>query len=113
MKQYIAWLFVLSLFGASSVVAGSDYHAPGVTGKKARKQVRHFLYAKNLTGDKKAVFDEYGYTHNRLRFSMGGKVTERWRYYDRGLEFTFDQEGSLIEKREIAREDRRGWVYEE
>ncbi|MCH7547936.1 MAG: hypothetical protein IH969_00090 [Candidatus Krumholzibacteriota bacterium] len=88
------------------------YYPPSVTGKKARSQIRHYLYAKNLVGEKKAVYESHGYTPHRLRFNHAGRVTERWQYLEKGLEFTFDQKGNIIDEREITREDRRGWVYQ-
>ena len=30
MKQYLAWLFVLTLLGGGTAVANDDYHAPSV-----------------------------------------------------------------------------------
>jgi hypothetical protein len=56
-------------------------------------------------GDKKVVFETYGYTPHRLRSDFAGQKTERWIYYTDGLEFTFDDDGSLIREREIAREE--------
>ena len=70
-----------------------------VRGKKGRKQIRHLLFQEKLSGDKKAVYEEYGYTPHRLRFRALGEVTERWKYYSRGLEFTFDDESNLIATR--------------
>lgn len=67
-----------------------------VRGKKGRKMIRHLLLQEKLAGDKKAVYEEYGYTPHRLRFRAFGEVTERWKYYSQGLEFTFDEEGNLI-----------------
>ncbi len=67
-----------------------------VRGKKGRKLIRHLLLQEKLAGDKKAVYEEYGYTPHRLRFRAFGEVTERWKYYSQGLEFTFDEEGNLI-----------------
>jgi hypothetical protein len=75
-----------------------------VRGKKGRKYIRHFLLRKNLTGDKKFVYETYGYTPHRLRSDLGGRKTERWRYYTAGLEFVFDDEGNLIGEREIHKE---------
>ena len=102
----------LLLFGATPALTETIYYPPQVTGKKARRQIRHFLYGKNLVGDKKAVFDRYGFSRNRLRTNAAGRITERWRYYELGLEFTFDKDSNLIDEREIPREDRRAWVYQ-
>jgi hypothetical protein len=70
-----------------------------VRGKKGRKIIRHLLFQEKLSGDKAAVYEEYGYTPHRLRFRAFGEVTERWKYYSRGVEFTFDQDSNLISTR--------------
>ena len=78
-----------------------------VRGKQGRKRARYFTLGKALTGDKKAIFEEYGYTPHRLRFNSGSKKTERWKYYELGLEFTFDDDSNLIKTRRFWPEDRR------
>ena len=75
------------------------YLGISVLGKKGRKQIRYLLLQEKLSGDKKAIYEEYGYTPHRLRFRAIGEVTERWKYYSRGLEFTFDDESNLISTR--------------
>jgi len=67
-----------------------------VRGKKGRKLIRYLLYPEKLSGDKRAVYEEYGYTPHRLRFLALGEVTERWKYYSEGIEFTFDEDDNLI-----------------
>ena len=110
--------YILILTGLLAMVVGPAladqviYYAPSVTGMKARRQIRHYLYAKNLVGEKKAIYDTYGFTPHRLRFNSAGRVTERWQYLEEGLEFTFDQKGNIIEERKIKRENRRDWVYQ-
>jgi hypothetical protein len=93
-----------SAYAAPSEETSGRYYRQ-VRGKKGRKYVRHFLLRKNLVGDKKVVFETYGYTPHRLKSDFAGRKTERWRYYTDGLEFVFDDEGNLISKREIAREE--------
>lgn len=113
MKRALIFLCGLLMVGALPALADDAvHHAPSVIGKKARKQIRAFYYQKNLRNDKRRVYDEYGYTPHRLRINEAGKLTERWTYYNEGLEFTFDQGGKLVETREIAREDRRSWEYQ-
>ena len=74
--------------------------------------MRHFLYVKNLKGDKKRVYARYGFTSDRLRVDHGfGHITEQWTYHEHGLEFTFDADSRLVEKRSIAKEDRRVTYY--
>jgi hypothetical protein len=92
-----------STFATTSAEASERYYRQ-VRGKKGRKYIRHFLLRKNLVGDKKVVFETYGYTPHRLRSDLAGRKTERWIYYTDGLEFVFDDDGNLISKREIARE---------
>jgi hypothetical protein len=108
----MALIVGLLCFGATSVCAGGTHHAPSVVGKKARSQIRHFLYAKNLQNDKKVVFEKYGYTAHRIRINTGGNMSERWSYHSEGKEFTFDKYGNLIAKRDIGKTERRSWVYQ-
>ena len=113
MKKYFAILagllvlFTGSAFAERTATCGGDtFYYKQVRGKKGRKYVRHFLLRENLKGDKKAIYEQYGFTPHRLRFDAAGKITERWSYYDEGLEFTFDADSNLLETREINREDR-------
>jgi hypothetical protein len=41
---------------------------------------------------------------------MAGVNTERWKYFDEGLEFVFDADDNLIETREIRVEHRRAGI---
>jgi hypothetical protein len=75
-----------------------------VRGARGRKYVRYFSYRMNLTNDKAAIYDEFGYTPHRLRYSFAGERTERWKYYSLGVEFWFDEDGYLIETREFPPE---------
>jgi hypothetical protein len=93
-----------SAFADSSADSGAHYYRQ-VRGKKGRKYIRHFLLRKNLTGDKKLIYETYGWTPHRLRIDFAGRVTERWIYYTEGRYFEFDDEGNLIEERAIAREE--------
>ena len=103
-------LFLGTFLGPS--LAGDCVHAPRIEGKKARKARRYQLYQKVLKGDKKRIFKKFGYTPNRLRIDHGfGRITETWTYHDRGLEFTFDQDSNLVEKRSIPVEDRSVTYY--
>lgn len=113
MKSAFILLCGLLVIGVAPVLADDvTYYPPQVSGKKARKQIRSFLYVKNLRNDMREVYDEYGYTPHRLRTNYAGQLTERWTYHKEGLQFTFNQSGYLVEKREIAREDRRSWQYQ-
>ena len=76
--------------------------APEIIGKQARKNIRHFLYAKNLSGDKRRVYQECGFTSERLRvYLRDGVVTETWTYRALGREFVFDGESRLVSERAI------------
>ena len=90
-------VFCLVLLFAAPVVAETIYYAPQVTGKRERKNIRHFLYLKNLTGDMKAVYDEYGYTPHRIRLNGYGTIRQEWTYYEAGKVFVFDQCSNLVE----------------
>lgn len=111
MRKFV-WTFALSVLFVAPSFADAIYYAPQVTGKKERKYLRHFLYIKNLDGDKKAVYDEYGFTAHRVRLNEYGRVKEQWTYYEHGLVFVFDQCNSLLESREIDVEKRRTWQYQ-
>jgi hypothetical protein len=111
MRKFV-WTFALSLLIAAPAFADAMYYAPQVTGKKERKFLRHYLYIKNLDGDKKAVYDEYGYTAHRVRLNEYGRVKEKWTYYEHGLVFVFDQCNELLETHEIDTEKRRTWQYQ-
>jgi hypothetical protein len=105
-------VFALVLLFAAPVVAETIYYAPQITGKRERKNLRHFLYVKNLTADKKAVYDEYGYTAHRLRLNEYGQVREQWTYYEAGVVFVFDQCSNLVDTSTINPEQRRTWAYQ-
>jgi len=112
MKKYLLILTGLLAFGVAPALAGKVHYPPSVTGKKARKQIRHLLFVEMLEKDKKAVYDTYGYTPHRIRINAAGQVTERWTYYEAGLQFTFDKDSNLVEEHEIKVERRRDWVYQ-
>ena len=109
MKTRLAILAALAVLtaGVGSAFADSSdrYYPPRVVGKKARKQIRHFLFVKNLENDMRAVYEEYGYTPHRLRINFAGRITERWKYYTQGLYFEFDLDGNLVDFRRIAKEE--------
>ena len=102
-------LFVGSAFAETSQQYVGKYGV-SVTGRRYRNNVRHLLLAEFLKGDKKKVFDEYGFTPHRLRYSAAGVRTERWKYFEQGLEFVFDADSNLIEKKEIRIEKRRAGI---
>ena len=76
------------------------YEAPSaVRGKRGRKYARRFSFRANLTGDKLAIFEEYGFTPHRLASRGAGQFRERWKYYQEGVEFVFDGESNLVSTR--------------
>jgi len=109
MKKMLMLAVAILAIGIGSAAAESNddfaYAYRQVRGVKGRKYIRHFLLRQDLTNDKKAIFETYGYTPHRLRFDFAGQTTERWIYYTEGLEFVFDDEGYLISERKIAREE--------
>jgi hypothetical protein len=111
MKKWL-WMSGLVLALAAPAFADAIYYPPQVTGARHRSNLRHFLYVKNLTGDKLAIYEEYGYTPHRLRLNEYGEVRERWSYYGDGVAFIFDQDGDLAETRKIPVEHRRQWQYQ-
>ena len=109
------WLWVSGVVLVLAAPAFADavyYYPPQVTGARYRSNLRHFLYVKNLSGDKLAVYDEYGYTPHRVRLNEYGQVREKWTYYEAGKVFIFDQEGNIDETRSIPVEKRRQWQYQ-
>jgi hypothetical protein len=98
---------------AAPALADAIYYAPQVTGARERSNVRHYLFVKNLTGDKRAVYDDLGYTPHRHRLNEYGYVREQWTYYEFGKVFIFDQCSNLVEEHNITVEHRRAWQYEE
>lgn len=111
MKKWL-WVSGLVLALAAPAFADAIYYPPQVTGARHRSNVRHFLYVKNLTGDKLAIYEEYGFPVYRLRLNEYGEVRERWTYNEEGLEFIFNQNGDLAETHKIPVEHRRQWQYQ-
>jgi hypothetical protein len=105
-------IFALLVLFAAPVFAETIYYAPQVTGKRERKNIRHFLYLKNLSGDKKAIYDQYGYTAHRIRLNEYGEVREQWTYYEVGKVFVFDSCHRLVDEATINPEHRRAWAYQ-
>jgi len=105
-------LFLLALLIAVPVMADDIYYAPQVTGKRERKNMRHLLYLYNLTGDMKAVYDEYGYTPHRIRVNGYGQIRQQWTYLEIGKVFVFDQQSNLVETHSVNVEHRRAWAYQ-
>jgi len=101
-KRIIILLALATLLGATATEAVT----PG-KGKKGRKYLRHTYYVENLRNDKLAVYEEYGYPVHRLREYGYGRITERWTYYDLGLEFVFDDDSAIIEAKSFWPENRR------
>ena len=109
MRKYLVILSgLLCIFVGSAVAdtyaATKQQNCVSVTGKRNRKNVRHLTLAEELQGDKKKVYQEFGYTPHRLRFAAAGRITERWIYYDKGLFFLFNEDSNLIEQREIPKQ---------
>jgi hypothetical protein len=115
MRKYLCIFFGLLFLSVGSAFAETSKQCVGkygvsVTGRKHRKNLRHLMLAERLKGDKKKIYDKYGYTPHRLRFSHAGVRTERWQYLEKGLEFVFDSKSNLVDKREIPREYRRAGI---
>ncbi len=111
MKRILILAACVSLLGVAPAAADGATGGPSVIGKRARRQIRHFLYPRNLRGDKRRVYRKLGYTPHRVRINAAGRVTEVWRYPERGVEFTFDAAGGLVATRRIDRESRREGIY--
>ena len=111
MRKFV-WTFALTVLMAAPALADDVWYPPQVTGKRERNNVRHFLYIMNLQGDKKAVFDEYGYTPHRTRTAYAGRWTEEWQYLELGIAFVFDQCDELLETHNVPVEHRRSWAFE-
>ena len=111
MKKWV-WMSGLVLLIAAPAFADAVYYPPQVTGKRERKNIRHYLFVQDLTGDKRAIYDEYGYTPHRVRLNEYGQVREQWTYYEEGKIFVFDQCGRLAETHATSIEHRRSWAYQ-
>ena len=111
MKKWL-WVSGMVLAMAAPAFAGVVYYAPQVTGARERSNVRHYLFVKNLSGDKLAIYEQYGYTPYRLRLNEYGLVREQWTYNEIGKAFIFDQEGNLDETLNVPVEHRRQWQYQ-
>jgi hypothetical protein len=111
MKRWF-WASALVLVIAAPALADAIYYAPQVTGARERSNIRHYLFVKNLLGDKRDIYDEYGYTPHRHRLNEYGYVREQWTYYEVGKVFVFDQCSNLVEEHNIAVEHRRDWQYQ-
>lgn len=111
MKRWL-WVSGLVLALAAPAFADAVYYPPQVSGKRDRSSIRHYLYVKNLSGDKLAVYEQYGYTPYRKRLNEYGLVREMWTYYEVGKVFIFDQESNLEEEHNIDVEKRRQWQYQ-
>lgn len=111
MKKWL-WASALVLLFAAPAFADAIYYAPQITGARERSNIRHYLYVKNLTGDKREIYDEYGYTAHRHRLNEYGQVREQWTYYEAGKVFVFDQCSNLVESHDISTEYRRDWQYQ-
>lgn len=102
---------VLALFAlgalAPEIHADTRTRPVKILGKKNRRELRYELYGKRLQGDKLRVFRKHGLTNARLRVDRGvAGVVERWRYPELGLEFVFDANSRLLERRGIDKSDR-------
>ena len=98
-------ILIMALAALLSATA-SEAVVPG-KGMKGRRHLRYTYYIENLRNDKLAVYEEYGYAVHRLREYAYGRITERWTYYELGLEFVFDEDSILIDTRTFWPEDRR------
>ncbi len=67
-------------------------------GKRERRLFRLQRWAKSLKGDKKRIYETYGFPTGRYREDVMGEVVEKWTYLSKGVEFTF-KEGKLIKER--------------
>lgn len=76
-------------------------------GKGGRRALRYANLVDKWEGDKRRVYEEYGFPVHRLREYAYGRVTEHWTYYEKGKEFVFDEEGDLVKTRSFWPENRR------
>ena len=76
-------------------------------GKKGRKYLRRLSLAENLQNDKRSIYDEYGFPVHRHREYAYGRIREHWTYYERGLEFVFDEDSNLLQTNRFWPENRR------
>lgn len=104
-KRIILLMALAALLGATATEAVTIGK-----GKRGRNLQRATYYRTQLQNDKLAVYEEYGYPVHRIRERFAGRVTERWTYYELGLEFTFDEESRIVETKTFLPEDRRDGI---
>ena len=101
-RRIILLMALASLLGAAATQA-----ATAGEGKRGRNLARAMYYATQLKNDKLAVYEDYGYPVHRIRERCAGRTVERWTYYDLGLEVTFDETSTLVERRTFLPEPKR------
>lgn len=112
MRKFV-WMLALSVLIAAPALADEVWYPPQVIGKQQRSEIRYFMYSTYLFGDKKEVFDEYGYTPHKIRTAYAGRWTEEWKYLELGISFVFDQCcDELIATHTIPVEHRRSWAFQ-
>ncbi len=102
-------LVLLATLAAFLGATAAEAVVPG-KGKKGRSLERATYYRTCIVNDKLSTYEQYGHPTHRIRERFAGRVTERWTYYDYGVEFTFDENSRIVEKREFRPEDRRAKI---
>lgn len=111
MKSIVAASLVLALLLGTGILAmGADEKDEvtqddllktrgSVHGAGNRARFRTAYWAAGLTGDMKAVYDQYGYPSSRYRVDKLGVVEEKWTYLGAGKQFTFRGTDMVREQR--------------
>jgi hypothetical protein len=60
-----------------------------VHGKRGRRLFKTAYWAAGLTGEKKEVYESYGYPSSRYREEKAGIILEKWTYLEDGKQFIF------------------------
>lgn len=102
-------IVLLLTLEALLVATAAEAVVPG-KGKRGRNLERAMYYSTQLENDKLSVYGQYGYPVHRIRERFAGKVTERWSYYESGVEFTFDENSRIVKTRNFSPENRRARI---
>lgn len=70
-----------------------------VEGMRARKQARIQRWIAMLEGDRRAIYERFGYPNSRHRESDGDRVTEHWSYVSEEKRFVFRGDDLIREAR--------------
>jgi len=111
MKRFLAASLALALLLGGGIAAVAGAQEDEVTqedllktkgtvhGAGDRARFRTAYWAAGLEGDKKEIYNRYGYPSARYREEKMGRVEEKWTYIEAGKQFTFRGSKMIREQR--------------